>query len=407
MKKILICSLIILILILLSGTVFSVVQYLRIKYAKIEVSLVNDLNVEFLDKRRVSDFITGINGTIKNDYEIDTTKLGNQEIIVNFKNNDNINVSYKFNINVVDTIPPVVWLKTSYSVNKGSEFSKDKILCGDIVDNKPNCVINGFYDVNKVGSYPLEFIATDKSGNETKKNFTLYVNETRPTSNYKPPTTQVTPRKRTKFSDVVETFKNDNTKIGIDVSKWQGNIDFEKLKNDKVEFIIIRVGGTRGTNKEYFVDEYFKKNIEQANKYGIDVGIYFYSYANTKEAAINDANWVIEQIKDYKINLPIAFDWENWSDFNSYNLSFYNLTEMANAFLKVIEDNGYKGLLYSSKTYLENIWLPTNYDTWLAHYTTDFKLSNYQGQYTFWQMCQDGLVNGINADVDIDILYLN
>lgn len=62
------------------------------------------------------------------------------------------------------------------------------------------------------------------------------------------------------------------------------------------------------------------------------VGIYFYSYANSKEKAIKDAKWILEQIKDYKIDLPIAFDWENWSFYNEFNLSFFGLTDMANAF---------------------------------------------------------------------------
>ena len=102
--------------------------------------------------------------------------------------------------------------------------------------------------------------------------------------------------------------------------------------------------------------------------------------------------------------MPIAFDWENWNSFNDYNLSFFGLTDMAHTFLDTINKAGYEGLLYSSKNYLERIWLPTKYDTWLAHYT---KKTNYEGNYKFWQLCDDGRVDGINGAVDIDILYLD
>lgn len=110
------------------------------------------------------------------------------------------------------------------------------------------------------------------------------------------------------------------------------DIDFEKIKNAGVEFIIIKVGGTKGTNGEYYIDSKFIQNIENANKYDIPVGIYFYSYASTSKEAINDAKWLLEQIKDYKVSLPIAFDWEDWNDFNSYNLSFFGLTTLAEDF---------------------------------------------------------------------------
>ena len=209
-------------------------------------------------------------------------------------------------------------------------------------------------------------------------------------------------KKTINFEDIVAMYKTDKTKIGIDVSSWQGDIDFEKIKKAGVEFIIIRVGGTRGTNGKYFLDSKFKRNIRLANKYDIDVGIYFYSYANSIESAKKDARWVLKQIKGYNVTLPIAFDWEEWAYFNEYDLSFFGLTSMANSFLKTIEDKGYKGMLYSSKSYLEAIWLPLDYDIWLAHYTSK---TNYEGKYKFWQLCDNGKIDGINGEVDIDIMY--
>lgn len=404
-KKYILFSLIIIGVLLLSSGIYFLIGYLRVKFAKIEVHLKDDLTIPFRADCKVSDFVLSLNGKITDDYKIDTNTIGQKNVIISFKNDDGIPVKYEYQIEVIDQVAPVVWLGNSYSVKKGSlDNLTQKILCGDDEDPTPSCIIEGDYDLQTVGSYPLEFVATDRSGNTTRQKFTLYVNEDKkPSSNTKP----TPPPKKTLFSDVYALYKNEKTKIGIDVSKWQGDIDFEALKKAGVEFVIIRVGGTRGTGKEYFVDEKFKQNIEALTDLGIDVGIYFYSYANSNELAKQDALWVIEQIKDYPITLPVAFDWENWSSFNDYHLSFFGLTEMANTFLNTITSHGYKGLLYSSKSYLEKLWLPTEFDTWLAHYTNNIQKSNYEGKYTFWQLCQDGRVDGIKGDVDIDIMYLN
>lgn len=399
-KRILIVILSILIAIGLVYGILSLVQYIRIKTAKIEVTLVEDLTIPFAEHKKVSDFITSINGTIQNDYEIDATSIGVKNISFNFINDDKIKVSYAFDVEVVDTISPVVWLSGSYTITKGQNIDlASKILCGDNADNNPNCYVEGEYDFNKVGVYPLTFKAEDKSGNVTEQNFNLNVVEPKKNSN---PSTS-TPS-YTAFSDVLNEYKTDKTRIGIDVSSWQGEIDFDAIQNAGVEFIIIRVGGTRGRDGEYFVDNYFERNITEAKKRNIEVGIYFYSYANSNEKAKEEAEWVIDKIKDYNVTLPIAYDWENWSSFNDYNLSFFGLTNMADTFLDTMSDAGYEGLLYSSKNYLERLWFPSKYDIWLAHYVDK---TNYKGNYKYWQLCSDGKIDGIKGAVDIDIMYLD
>lgn len=385
--------------ILLIFGLFKLYQYIRVKTAKIEVVLVDDLSLEFNDKKRISSFIKEINGTIVDDYMIDSTVLGEKDIPFEFINDDKIKVKYHYKIKVVDTTAPLIWLGNNYNVRKGTDINlTDKILCGDNQDHKPKCEVIGNYNLNEVGSYSLVFKATDQSGNTEEQPFTLNVYEPQPSENPKEQPEKV----YTNFSDVVKNYKTDQTQIGIDVSKFQGKIDFEKIKQAGVEFIMIRVGGTRGPNAEYFLDTEFKRNIKEANKHGIKVGIYFYSYANSLKSARKDAKWVIKQIKNYKVDLPIAFDWEEWGSFNEYNLSFFDLTSIAEAFLKEIEDAGYKGMLYSSKTYLDHIWFPTKYDIWLAHYTTQ---TNYQGKYKLWQLCDNGKIDGIDTAVDIDIMY--
>ena len=322
-----------------------------------------------------------------------------KKIDFEYINDDGIKIKYNYEINVVDREAPLIWLGKSYNVTRGSEDNLiDKIMCGDNYDNNPECVIEGDYNLDNVGSYNLVFKATDSSGNVSKKKFILNVNE----ASSKKESNGV--KSVTEFSDVIKNYKNDNTQIGIDVSKWQGDIDFSKLKSAGVEFVIIRIGSSTGINGENFIDSKFIQNIKNANSVGIPVGVYFYSYANSIDKAISDAKWIIENIKDYKVELPIAFDWENWGSFNTYELSFFGLTNMAKRFMDTVKDAGYDAMLYSSKTYLENIWMSVDYPVWLAHYT---KNTNYAGDYSYWQICSNGRVDGINGDVDIDIRYID
>ena len=393
---IIICFLVIIIGI---GSYF-LINYLRVKNAVIKVTLDETLETEFLSDVKVSDFISDINGTIVDDYVIDTTDIGKKKIEFEYINDDNIKVKYNYEINVVDNVAPLIWLNNSYTVNVGSDISlTDKILCGDDTDPNPTCEVIGEYNMNEAGTYPLVFKATDNSGNVTEKEFNLIVREPKSSG-----TSSGSVSTKTLFSEVVDAHKTENTQIGIDISKWQGDVDFNALKEAGVEFVIIRVGTSSGINGENLVDSKFEQNIKGANTAGIPVGIYFYSYANSEDRAISDALWVVEQIKDYKVDLPIAFDWENWSFYNEFNLSFFGLSNMADSFVKTVRDAGYEGMLYSSKNYLEDIWFKGDYPVWLAHYTTK---TNYEGDYEFWQLCNNGRVAGINGDVDINIRYLD
>ena len=275
--------------------------------------------------------------------------------------------------------------------------AEDVLTNVDDLDDNPKCEIIGNYDLNKVGKYQLKYKATDSFNNTTEKDFTLNV--------YEPTNEESTTTKREPWllSSIINDYKKDNTKIGIDISSWQGDIDFERVKEAGVEFVFIRVGSTKGINAEYFVDKKFEQNIKGFNEVGIPVGVYFYSYANSKESAIKDAEWVLEQIKDYKVELGVAYDWESWSFFNNFHQSYYSTTMNAKAFLDRVAKEGYKGLLYSSKNYLEKVWYPLDdYDVWLAHYT---RQTSYSGKYKYWQLASNGKVPGINGFVDMNIMY--
>lgn len=385
--------------ILFSGFIYAGYQVYRIKHAKIIVNLKESLVVEVGTKVKVSDFLESINGTLLDDFSIDTKNIGTKEVSFRFRNDENIKVRSSFSLEIVDTTAPIVWLNNNYSVAVGSDDSFiGRIMCVDNYDVSPVCKINGTYDLNTTGVYPVEFEASDASGNVFRQKFSLTVYE--PKRGGSSSTTSPT---KTVFADVVRDYKTDRTQIGLDLSHWQGDVDFEELKRNDVEFVFLRVGTTNGRDGEFVLDKKFEQNITKANEVGIPVGLYFYSYANTEEKAIQEAKWLLEQIKGRKVDLPIAFDWENWSKFNEFHLSLLGLSSMADGFIKTVEEAGYQGILYSSKSYLEKIWPSMDHDVWLAHYTSK---TNYQGDYDFWQMCSDGVISGINGFVDINVRYL-
>ena len=369
-------------------------------------TLIENLKVPVYSKVKVKDLIASIDGKVVTNKTLNTEELGKQEVSFVYKNKNDKEKRGVFTIDVVDEEKPLVWLSGSYSARVGSNLNlEDEIFCADNYDSNPTCKIEGTYDLNKAGTYNLTYVATDSNKNEERINFTLNVYEPAPaTTTQTPAPAEEREEVVTAFNDVVATHKDENTEIGIDVSKWQGDIDFKKVKDAGATFVMIRVGSQQGVEGEYILDPYFKQNIENALANDLKVGVYFYSYANSKKEAVKQADWVLDQIKDYEITLPIAFDWECYNSFNQMELSLFGLNEVAESFLEKVEDKGYDGMLYGSKNYLNSIWKYHDYDVWLAHYTDQ---TDYDSHYVMWQLCQDGRIDGINTAVDINVLYKN
>lgn len=335
--------------------------------------------------------------TLENNDVFIPKKIGENKYTIKYKKDNKIKEK-ELIFNVVDNTPPKVFGGT----NKTVLLNYDKNLCdlivyGDNYDKKPKCEITGEYDLQKEGTYKLLYKLTDQSNNLKEVNVTLNI-----VKEYKKNNTP-TEKKVTNFSEVYKEHKKENTEIGIDVSKWQGNIDFEKVASANASFVMIRIGVQTKQNGELSLDKYYLENIKKAKEAGLKVGVYLYSIATSEKEAIDHADWVVNELNGETLDLPITFDWENWSKWNSYNMSFYDINNIANSFIKRVEEKGYKGMLYSSKFYLENIWENENNNTvWLAHYTTK---TNYQDSYMIWQLCNNGKIDGINGNVDIDILY--
>lgn len=368
---------------------------------KVAVTFIENLNVEFGSKIKVSDFIQNINGTLLTDSEIETTSLGTKNVEFTYKSVRNKEKKKSFQINVVDTTKPKIFMTSNtLTVNVGYNKNLTEVfLSGDDCDSSPTREIIGDYDFNTAGNYDLTFKIIDASGNYETRNFTLIVKES--TSSGTKTSTQTT--SKIKFDDCISKYKNSNTMLGIDVSEWQSEIDWQTVKESGCEFAFIRVGYQKGFNGENVLDKYFERNIKGATEQGIKVGAYFYTYAKTVEEASSQAEYVLDKLKGYNVTLPVAFDWESWESFVSCNLSFYDINNLAKTFINRIEEGSLTGSLYSSKNYLQKIWYADEYENvWLAHYT---KQTDYEGSYNAWQMCNTGRISGINGDVDIDIIY--
>lgn len=188
----------------------------------------------------------------------------------------------------------------------------------------------------------------------------------------------------------------------IDISKHQGNINFDAVKADGVDGVIIRAGFGRNN-----IDEKFYKNIEGCEKAGLPVGIYWFSYAYSVGMAANEALYCLDAIKGHKITLPIFFDWEY--DSNDYakkkgvRATETLVTAMTQAFCKSISDAGYKAGYYLNEDYRLHMIDETKlgrYHSWYARYNATVNPSGYD----IWQYSSKGKVKGINGDVDLDWL---
>ena len=194
--------------------------------------------------------------------------------------------------------------------------------------------------------------------------------------------------------------------IGIDVSKWQGEIDWEKVANSGVgiDFAIIRCGYRGISSGDLIEDPYFKKNIEGAIKNGIKVGVYFYSQAITKAEAIEEASMALELVKGYNLQLPIYIDTEG-SGGRGDTISKEERTEILKTFCEVIKKAGYKAGVYSGRYWFNNHVIASEieqYHIWVAQYND---VCEYEGRYDIWQYTSSGSVPGINGKVDMNIAY--
>ena len=193
--------------------------------------------------------------------------------------------------------------------------------------------------------------------------------------------------------------------MGIDVSKWNGTIDWNAVKNSGVNYVIIRVGYRGSSQGALIEDPKFKTNIKGATAAGIKVGVYFFTQAVDEVEAVQEASMVLDRISGYKISYPVFLDVEG-SGGRGDAIDSATRTAVCKAFCNTIKNAGYTPGIYANKTWLSSkmdAGALSGYKIWLAQYA---KTPTYTGRYDLWQYRSDGKVSGISGKVDLNISYL-
>ena len=192
---------------------------------------------------------------------------------------------------------------------------------------------------------------------------------------------------------------------GIDVSKYQGNIDWGAVAASGINFAIIRVGYRGSSSGALVQDPYFKKNISGATKAGIKVGLYFFTQAVNEAEAVEEASMAMSLASGYKVTYPIFIDTESASGGRANGLSKSARTAVVKAFCQTVRNGGYKAGVYASKSWYANQLNASalnGYCIWVAQYNSS---CTYSGKYDMWQYSSKGSVSGIKGNVDMNISY--
>lgn len=206
-------------------------------------------------------------------------------------------------------------------------------------------------------------------------------------------------------------WENDTclTKTGIDVSYHNGEIDWEAVKNDGIEFVMLRMGYRGYESGKINIDDRFHEYAEGASAAGLDVGIYFYSQAVNVNEARDEARTVLDSIGGYSITYPVVFDWEMVGEKSARtnDITAETLTDCAAAFCNAVAEEGYIPMIYSVKRMALmkfDLSRLAGFDFWLAEYRD---IPEYPYEFQMWQYASDGKVSGIKGDVDMNMSFVD
>ena len=199
--------------------------------------------------------------------------------------------------------------------------------------------------------------------------------------------------------------------FGIDVSEFQDDIDWKKVKNDSVEFAYLRIGRRGATTGLLYEDDKFEQNYKGAKENGLKIGVYFFSQAINEKEAVEEAEWVIEHLKGKQLDLPVVYDCEEVFIEDEKprleGLEAKQLTDNALAFIKRIEKEGHECMIYTYLYWAENYFEMdrlTDYPFWFAQYDTDEPKLEYP--LAIWQYSKNGTINGISEPTDLNIMFI-
>lgn len=196
-------------------------------------------------------------------------------------------------------------------------------------------------------------------------------------------------------------------RVGIDVSKFQGTIHWNEVKESGVDYAFVRLGFRGYGTGAMVMDETFQSNVIGARNAGLDVGVYFYSQATTYEEGVEEAQYVLNNIRAFNINYPIVYDTEDTQDESARtaNLSVEARTDAAVGFCETIKQAGYEPAIYSNRRWFAlslDVERLKDYTWWYAQYANE---PDFPYQYRFWQYSQSGTVPGISQPVDLNIEF--
>ena len=194
-------------------------------------------------------------------------------------------------------------------------------------------------------------------------------------------------------------------KAGIDVSSWQGDIDWDKVRESGISFVIVRSGYRGSVTGAIVKDRNFDANVSGALRAGLEVGVYFVTQAVNETEAVEEASAVMEMCSSYDLQLPIYLDVEGSNGGRGDRIDKETRTAVCEAFCRTLENAGQQGGVYACRYWLTNNIDPSKldrYDIWLAEYRST---PLYSGYFSMWQYTSKGRVDGIEGNVDFDIYY--
>lgn len=199
--------------------------------------------------------------------------------------------------------------------------------------------------------------------------------------------------------------------VGVDISKHTGSVSFPRIKAAGIDYVMIRLGSRGYSTGQITLDENFKENIEGAIEAQLDIGVYFYSQAITQDEAIQEANFVVQNLEPYRahIKYPVAFNMGFVSNDKSRieGLSREDKTAVTASFMEGVRAAGYVPMIYGDKEWLIkeiDMTKLQDFDVWLSQ---EEEIPDYPYRYSMWQYNTDGVVNGIDGGADLNICFIN
>ena len=297
-----------------------------------------------------------------------------------------------------DTKAPVfLYYRGTPSIKVGNDFDIHRFIgYADDVDRDVDLRVDGTVDTSTVGTYPLTLTLTDDTGKTTVKNMEVHVTDGSGGGGGGGGGGE-----KDQFTDFIANFKTEETKLGIDVSGYQGDIDFEAIKAAGCEFVYIKLGAY--DSGDFYIDSKYKQNMAGVKAAGLMKGIYWYGEESNQKEVEASVKYLMDLLGGEPLDFPIAYDWEDYRNFETHHMNLYDLNMCYEYFEQEVEKYGYTATLYGSKNAQENTWTrPKKGPVWLAHYNY---ATSYAGSYFMWQQSNTGRIDGIKGDVDLDILF--